>query len=63
LKEKIKKVIEETVSDCQYSLFVFDETDKIPIGLMDTIKAYIDYNKEIDGIDFRKSVFLFLRFD
>ena len=51
------------MSDCQYSLFVFDETDKIPIGLMDTIKAYIDYNKEIDGIDFRKSVFLFLRFD
>ena len=29
---------------------------------MDTIKAYIDFNDNVDGIDFRKSVFLFLRF-
>ncbi len=35
--------------------------DKIPVGLMDTIKAYIDFNPEIGGHDFRKSVFLFLR--
>ena len=39
---------------------MFDETDKIPIGLMDTIKAYIDYNTEIEGVDFRKTVFIFL---
>ncbi len=61
LKDKIKNTIEETVRDCQTSLFVFDETDKIPIGLIDTIKAYIDYNLEIEGTDFRKAVFIFLR--
>jgi torsin-1 len=41
-------------------LFVFDETDKIPIGLIDTIKAYIDFYPEVDGVMFRKSVFIFL---
>jgi hypothetical protein len=61
LKDKIKKTIEETVKECHSSLFVFDETDKIPIGLMDLIKAYIDYNHELEGIDFRRSVFVFLR--
>lgn len=54
-------MIEDTVKECDSSLFVFDETDKIPIGLMDTIKAYIDFNHEIEGVDFRKSVFIFLR--
>ena len=39
---------------------MFDETEKIPIGLMDTIKAYIDFYQEVDGIGFRKSVFIFL---
>ena len=39
---------------------MFDETDKIPIGLMDTIKAYIDFYPEVDGVTFRKSVFIFL---
>lgn len=48
---------------CPYSLFVFDEIDKIPIGLLDVIKAYIDFNHEIDGLDFRNSVFIFLRFN
>lgn len=47
---------------CHTNLFVFDETDKIPIGLMDTIKAYIDFYPEVDGITFRKSVFIFLRY-
>ncbi len=61
MKDKIKKTIEETVKECHSSLFVFDETDKIPIGLMDLIKAYIDYNHELEGIDFRRSVFVFLR--
>ena len=50
------------MTECNKALFIFDEIDKIPIGLMDTIKAYIDFNHEIDGNDYRSSVFIFLRF-
>ena len=50
------------MKQCHTNLFVFDETDKIPIGLMDTIKAYIDFYSEVDGVMFRKSVFIFLRY-
>lgn len=57
----IIKTIESTAKLCHTNLFVFDETDKIPIGLMDTIKAYIDFYTEVDGMTFRKSVFIFLR--
>jgi hypothetical protein len=40
---------------------VIDEVDKIPIGLVDSIKAYIDYHPEVNGIDFRRAVFIFIR--
>jgi hypothetical protein len=59
-KDKIRKTIEEGVKECPFSLFVFDETDKIPAGLLDTIKAYIDFNEELEGTDFRRSVFIFM---
>ncbi len=58
----IRNTIESTVKQCEKSLFIFDEIDKIPIGLMDTIKPYIDFNHDIDGVDYRHSVFIFLRF-
>lgn len=59
-KDYLKKSIENTVKECSKALFIFDETDKIPVGLMDTIKPYIDFNQEIDGVDYRQSVFIFL---
>ena len=59
-KDKVRRTIEEAVKECHSTLFVFDETDKIPIGLLDTIKAYIDYNEEVEGVDFRRAVFIFL---
>lgn len=50
-RETIIKTIESTVSQCHTNLFVFDETDKIPIGLIDTIKAYIDFYQEVIAKD------------
>jgi hypothetical protein len=49
------------VKKCETSLFVFDEMDKIPVGLIDTIKPYIDFVQDLGGTDFRRSTFIFLR--
>lgn len=49
------------VSVCGRSLFIFDEMDKMPVGVIEAIKPFIDHYAEIDGTDFRKSIFLFLR--
>ncbi len=53
--------IEKTVKKCAVSLFIFDEIDKMPIGLMDTIKPYIDFHNDVGGTDFKRSAFIFLR--
>lgn len=43
-------------------MFIFDEMDKMHPGLIDSIKPYLDYYDKLDGISYRKSIFIFLRF-
>lgn len=47
--------IRGNVSKCERSLFIFDEIDKMPLGMINGIKPFIDYHESIDGIDFRYS--------
>jgi torsin-1 len=48
------------VSRCQKSLFIFDEVDKMPPGILDNISYLFDQHSEINGLDFRRSIFIFL---
>ncbi len=57
MKELIKKTIEEKVNRCKFSLFIFDEMDKMPILLIDVIKQYIDLNSPPQ---YKNSIFIFL---
>lgn len=42
-------------------MFIFDEMDKMHPGLIDSIKPYLDYYEKLDGISYRKAIFIFLR--
>ncbi|XP_071448571.1 torsin-1A-like [Hetaerina americana] len=52
--------IRGNVSDCGHTLFIFDECDKWPVGLIDVIKPFLDYHSVIEGVDYRNAIFLFL---
>lgn len=45
---------------CPQSLFIFDEVDKMPSGIFDSITSFLDHHPHINGIDFRKATFIFL---
>ncbi|XP_077140596.1 torsin-1A-like isoform X1 [Ranitomeya variabilis] len=60
VKEKLKQRIYGTVKQCERAIFIFDEMDKMPPGLIDVIKPYLDYYEELDGLSFRKCIFIFL---
>ena len=48
------------VSKCPSSLFIFDEMDKMPIGLIDVVEPYLDNHPPDDSkIDYRRSIFIF----
>ena len=42
-------------------MFIFDEVDKMPAGVLDALKPFVDYYEHIEGTDFRRSIFIFLR--
>ena len=61
IQDKLKDDITRYTSECGRSLFIFDEIDKMPSGVLDSLKPYIDFYENIDGVDYRKNVFIFLR--
>ncbi|KAM3599902.1 uncharacterized protein V6R79_013595 [Siganus canaliculatus] len=59
-KSQLQQWIKGNVSNCERSLFIFDEMDKMQPGLIDSIKPYLDYYDKLDGVSYRKSIFIFL---
>ena len=52
-QDQLRNWVKGNVSGCSQSLFVFDEVDKMPLGVLDSIRAYLDYNNNVDGVDYR----------
>lgn len=52
--------VRERAKNCERSLFVFDEIEKMQNGTFDAIKPFLDFHHEVNGIDFRKNIFIFI---
>ncbi|XP_046668069.1 torsin-like protein [Homalodisca vitripennis] len=59
-QKRLQNELEETVYKCPRAMFVFDEVEKYPPYVLDGIKPYLDYNNEVNGYDFRETIFIFI---
>ncbi|XP_006640698.3 torsin family 1 isoform X1 [Lepisosteus oculatus] len=59
-KVQLQQWIRGNVTNCARSLFIFDEMDKMHPGLIDSIKPFLDYYENLDGVSYRQSIFIFL---
>ncbi|KAK0395848.1 hypothetical protein QR680_001462 [Steinernema hermaphroditum] len=59
-QDQLRSWIVGNLSNCPHALFIFDEVDKLPVKLLDTVKPFMDHYSNIHGVDPRKSVFIFL---
>uniref|UniRef100_A0A3B4VFM9 Torsin n=1 Tax=Seriola dumerili TaxID=41447 RepID=A0A3B4VFM9_SERDU len=59
-KIRLKQWLKEGITDCERSMFIFDEVDKMDPNLMDSIKPYLDYYDKLDGVSYQKAIFIFL---
>ena len=59
-KDKIRQLIIQKVKECPFTLFIFDEVDKVPAGLMDTLRPFLEHHQHVDGVDYRNCIFIFL---
>ncbi|XP_071322745.1 torsin-1A-like [Trachinotus anak] len=59
-KSQLKQWLREGVSECERSIFVFDEVDKMHPELIDSIKSCLDYYDKLDGVSYQKAIFIFI---
>ncbi|XP_068408889.1 torsin-1B isoform X2 [Eschrichtius robustus] len=59
-QDQLQRWIRGNVSACASSVFIFDEMDKLHPGVIDAIKPFLDYYEQIDGVSYRKAIFIFL---
>ena len=58
--ERINRDVREGLRKCPRSLFIFDEVDKMPPGVFESLTSLVDYNSLIDGQDATQAIFIFL---
>ena len=51
------------VTKCPHSIFIFDEMDLLPPGIIDAIRPFLGSETLVGGVDYRKATFIFLRYD
>ncbi|XP_055335189.1 torsin-1A-like [Paramacrobiotus metropolitanus] len=57
----LQSLVKGNLSECPRSLFIFDEVEKIPSGILDGLQPFLDYHDSlIHGVDPRKAIFIFL---
>ncbi|XP_054728300.1 torsin-like protein [Anastrepha obliqua] len=48
------------INDCPISLFIFDEVDKMPQGVFESLTSLVDYNALPKKMDGSKAIFIFI---
>ncbi|XP_077140522.1 torsin-1A-like [Ranitomeya variabilis] len=59
-KDQLQSWIRGNTSKCARSIFIFDEMEKLHPGLIDAVKPFLDYYRQIDGVSYRKAIFIFI---
>jgi hypothetical protein len=60
-KLKLEKWIVDKVTECPLrSMFIIDEMDKMSEGLIDVLKPFLSHYQVVDGVDYRKAIFIFM---
>ncbi|XP_018579434.1 torsin-1A isoform X2 [Anoplophora glabripennis] len=59
-KENLYMWLKGNITKCPKQLFIFDEVDKMPATVLNGIKPMIDYRDMVDGVDYTRSIFIFL---
>lgn len=65
-QDELYKIIINSLQKCERSMFVFDEVDKMPEGVLNVLVPFFDYNTWIkswrlaSSINARKAIYIFL---
>ncbi|XP_062938300.1 prosalusin isoform X2 [Cynocephalus volans] len=59
-KKDLKSWVQGNLTACGRSLFLFDEMDKLPPGLMEVLRPFLGSSWVVYGTNYRKAIFIFI---
>lgn len=59
-QQNLREWVLGNVSRCPETMFIFDEVDKMPIGVLDALRPFMDHHSIIDGVDMSRALFVLL---
>lgn len=59
-QQQLAERVRLAVQQCSQALFIFDELDKMPAGILDGIASVLNHGESVDGVDYRRATFLFV---
>lgn len=57
----MRELVEKGVNECRCSLFIFEDINAMSSEVFDSLKPYLQDYEDLNGIDYRKSIFIFIR--
>ncbi|XP_054376665.1 prosalusin isoform X7 [Pongo abelii] len=60
-RKDLKSWVQGNLTACGRSLFLFDEMDKMPPGLMEVLRPFLGSSWVVYGTNYRKAIFIFIR--
>lgn len=62
LQDQLWAWIEGNITECDQSMFIFEEIDKLPAGLLDVLVSFIEYHSNLQRKKYSKAIFILIRF-
>ncbi|XP_008569071.1 PREDICTED: torsin-2A isoform X2 [Galeopterus variegatus] len=59
-RKDLKSWVQGNLTACSRSLFLFDEMDKLPPGLMEVLRPFLGSSWVVYGTNYRKAIFIFI---
>ncbi|KAF6020110.1 TOR1A [Bugula neritina] len=60
VSDQIRDWIKGNLTICPNHLFIFDEVEKMPEGVLDVLKPFVDFTEPVRGVEYRKAIYILL---
>ncbi|XP_076007164.1 prosalusin [Genypterus blacodes] len=59
-REELKRWVRENLTECARSVFIFDEMERMPPGLIDVLEPFLGPAHVVFGTNYRKAIYIFI---
>lgn len=63
LQKELKSWVQGNLTECARSVFIFDEMEKMPPGVIDVLEPFLGSSHVVFRTNYRKAIYIFIRYE